>query len=233
MQIWEWKKTGAFRPLNAFRYHWYPDDPKLPSMTRWKQSFYVQEISLGPELPWKLIIEVPVAPLQHTLYTIYVKNLTIMAILTALALLFSLLLSRWLTRPLVQLSQVTANLPEKLSEAQNLDWPASSALEINALIANSKSMAHTLEENFHNLQVQADELRQVNRDLNREIQERQRAEEKLGRSLSLQNATLESTHDGLLVVDRDGQISSYSKKFARDVANSGSRSGLDNKMARP
>jgi two-component system cell cycle sensor histidine kinase/response regulator CckA len=215
MQFWDRKKTGVSLPLKYQIYHWYPDDPKLPSMTRWKQSFYVQEISLGPELPWKLTIEVPVAPLQHTLYTIYVKNLTIMAILTALALLFSLLLSRWLTRPLVQLSQVTANLPEKLSEAQNLDWPASSALEINALIANSKSMAHILEENFLNLQAQTDELRQVNRDLNREIQERQRAEEKLGRSLSLQNATLESTHDGLLVVDQEGQISSYNKKFAQ------------------
>jgi Cache domain len=160
MQFWDRKKIGAFRPLNPSMYHWYPDDPKLPFMTRWKQSFYVQEILLGPQLPWKLTIEVPVAPLQSALYAIYVKNLTIMAILTALALLFSLLLSRWLTRPLVQLSQVTANLPEKLSGAQNLDWPVSSSLEINALIANSKSMAHTLEENFHNLQVQADELRQ-------------------------------------------------------------------------
>jgi PAS domain S-box-containing protein len=215
MQSWDWKKTGAFRPLNVSMSHWYPDDPKLPSMTRWKQSFYVQEISLGPELPWKLTVEVPVAPLQQTLYSIYVKNLTIMAILTALALLFSLLLSRWLTRPLVQLSQVTANLPEKLSEAQNLDWPASSALEINSLIANSKYMAHTLEKTFHNLQLQSDELRQVNQELNREIQERQGAEEKLGKSLSLQNATLESTDDGLLVVDRDGRISSYNKKFAQ------------------
>ena len=100
-----------------------------------------------------------------------------MAILTVLALLFSLLLSRWLTRPLVQLSQVTANLPEKLSGAQNLDWPAGSSLEINALIANSKSMAHTLEENFHNLQVQADELTQANRGLAQEVLERQQAED--------------------------------------------------------
>ena len=182
MQFWDRKKTGVSLPLQDQMYHWFPDEPNLPSMTRWNRSFYVQEISLGPQLPWKLTIEAPVAPLQRALYTIYVKNLTIMGVLTALALLFSLLLSRWLTRPLVQLSQVTAHLPEKLSEAQDLDWPVSSALEINALITHSKSMAQTLEENFQHLQVQSDELRQINRDLSREIQERQRAEEALSKN---------------------------------------------------
>jgi len=215
MQSWDRQKTGVSQPLNGGMYHWHPDDQKLPSMTRWRRSFYVQETSLGPELPWKLTIEAPVAPMQDALYSLYVKNLAIMAGLTVLALVFSLLLSRWLTRPLIQLSQVTANLPEKLSEARNLDWPASSALEINSLIAHAKSMAHTLEENFHNLQSQADELRQVNRELHREIQERQQAEAELGRSLSLQNATLESTNDGLLVVDRSGYYSSYNQKFAQ------------------
>jgi len=213
MQFRDRKKTGAIRPLDAHRYHWFPDDPKLPSMTRWKHSFYIQEISLRPELSWKLTVEVPLSPLQHILYTIYVKNLAIMAVLTALALLFSLVLSRWLTRPLVQLARVTANLPEKLSEARNLDWPASSALEINSLIAHAKSMAQTLEESFHNLQAQADELRQVNRDLHQEIQERQRSEEQLKSALSLQNATLESTADGLLVVNRQGRIVSANQKF--------------------
>jgi PAS domain S-box-containing protein len=206
MQLWDRKKTGVSVPLSAQMYRWQPDDPKLPSMTRWKQSCYVQEISLGPELPWKLIIEVPVGPLQHALYSIYVNNLTIMAILTTLALLFSLLLSRWLTRPLVQLSQVTANLPEKLSEAQNLDWPTSSALEINALIANSTSMAHTLEENFHNLQVQRDELRQVNRELNREIQERQRAEGSLRDNEQFLADIFDSIQDGLCILDCDLNI---------------------------
>jgi PAS domain S-box-containing protein len=199
MQIWDWKKTGAFRPLNASMYHWYPDDPKLPSATRWKRSFYVQDISLGPDFPWKLTVEVPVAPLQQTLYSIYVQNLTIMAILTALAMLFSLLLSRWLTKPLVQLSQVTANLPEKLLEVQNLDWPASSTLEINALIDNSKSMAHTIEMNFHNLHTQADELRQVNVDLKREIQERQGAEAELINAKTLMEKTFSSLKDIILV----------------------------------
>jgi two-component system, cell cycle sensor histidine kinase and response regulator CckA len=178
MQSWERQKTGEFRTINASMYHWYPESKHLPSMTRWKQSLYVQEISLK-EPPWKLIIEMPLAPLQHTLYTLYVKNLTYMAILTGLALLFSLLLSRYLSKPLLQLSHVTAQLPENLSEARNLDWPASSTLEINALIANSKAMAQALEDNFHSLQVQSDELRQINLDLNRAIHERQRAEEEI------------------------------------------------------
>ncbi len=215
MQVWSRKTTGVVQPLKVQMYRWHPDDQKLPSMTRWKQSFYAQEVSLEPELPWKLTIEAPVAPLQHTLYTIYVKTLAIMAILTALVLFFSLFLSRWLTRPLAQLSQVTADLPEKLSEAQDIDWPVSSALEINSLIANAKSMACTLEENFQKLHRQSEELAQANQDLLQEIQERQRTEEKLEKSLSLQRAILESTADGLLVVDRDGRIFTYNKMFAQ------------------
>lgn len=43
--------------------------------------------------------------------------------------------------------------------------------------------------------------------------ERKRAEEELKRSNSLLTATLESTADGILVVDKNGMISNYNKKF--------------------
>ena len=43
--------------------------------------------------------------------------------------------------------------------------------------------------------------------------QRKRAEEELANSLSLLHATLESTADGILVVDRDGRIASFNKKF--------------------
>ena len=58
-----------------------------------------------------------------------------------------------------------------------------------------------------------EELRHANAQLQLELTERQRAEEKLEKSLSLQNATLESTADGILVVNREGRIMSSNHKF--------------------
>lgn len=47
-----------------------------------------------------------------------------------------------------------------------------------------------------------------------DITDRKRAEDDLKRTLSLLSATLESTADGILVVDREGRIASHNDKFA-------------------
>jgi two-component system sensor kinase FixL len=48
-----------------------------------------------------------------------------------------------------------------------------------------------------------------------DISERKKAEEDLKESLSLLEATLESTADGILVVDRDGEVKSFNTQFQR------------------
>ncbi len=49
--------------------------------------------------------------------------------------------------------------------------------------------------------------------LSTQVAERQRAEREVARTLSLVQATLESTADGILVVDPEGKITSYNRKF--------------------
>lgn len=55
----------------------------------------------------------------------------------------------------------------------------------------------------------------VSGELQRRITEKERSERELEKSLSMHEATVESTADGILVVDREGAIVSFNRKFQR------------------
>ena len=96
-------------------------------MTRWQRSFFCQGNPGGGQYSLDSNPGAPIAPHQQRLYAIYIKNLSIMAVLVALTLLLALALSRWLSRPLAQLAVVTTNLPDKIMRQSSLAWPESSA----------------------------------------------------------------------------------------------------------
>lgn len=190
MQTFDRRQDGEIRWLAPGTYHWLPITGSRLLMVRWNNSFFVRETAIDTQLPWTLIVELPAQPHVQYIEKVHTHNLAILVLICAIALLFAALLSRRLVGPLSKLAQVTTNLPGKLLERELIDWPKSSVAEMDSLVSNFKWMATNLNQKFREIksvnatlerrvQERTQQLLKTNGELEAEIAERKRAEEKL------------------------------------------------------
>ena len=206
MQVWDWKKNGVVSQISPGTYRWLPDSTKMPSMTRWKKSYFVQVVRIDSTIPWTLVLEAPLAPYQKHLYAIYVLNLTIMSVLVLLTLFLAFALSRWLAKPLTTLAMVTSGLPDRISSRKAIEWPTSQVQEIHSLIANYQSMTQALKGNFQDMEDHSNALATTNRELKVEIDERKQAETALRNSEAKYRSLIDNASEGILLFDLSGKI---------------------------
>ena len=86
--------------------------------------------------------------------------------------------------------------------------------DINLLNQVKKSLRLAYDEMDQKVKERTAGLTQKNISLQEEITERMRIESALENSLSLHRATLESTADGILAIDKGGKVVSFNRKFA-------------------
>jgi signal transduction histidine kinase/DNA-binding response OmpR family regulator len=144
------QQGGQIQSIAPDIYQWFPTT-NSPLMVRWSNSLFVREAALEHQIPWKLLIEVPVAPNVAQVLRVHVRSLTILMFIAGLALGLATLLTRRLVSPLSQLARVTTNLPNQLVEQKSIDWPSSSVMEIGTLVRNFKVMSSTLTQKFQEL----------------------------------------------------------------------------------
>ena len=191
---------GEVRPLNTQIYQWLPLE-NTPIMMRWKNSFYVQKTNISENFPFTVIVEIPTKPHFLYLQNLYIKSLAIMLALAVMALILANLFSQWLTKPILQLAEVTTDLPDKLlrREQQAVVWPKSWVIEMNILVSNFQFMAALLERKFQEIKYANEQLEQrvrertqelsdANQELADEVTERQRVAESLQQSETLLKA---------------------------------------------
>ena len=192
MQMLNLAGEGEIQPLESGIYKWLPPVRASKSaFDRWKNSFYIMESPIGNDAPWKLLLEVPVAPYQKQLYeTTYINSFAILLAIIVGSIFFSSFLSRRLVSPIERLKTVTTDLPSKIASRKTIEWPDTNLLEIHSLIGNFMDMTSSLIQKFTELKTANDhleqrvvartvELTQVNDKLCGEIKERVIAEEEL------------------------------------------------------
>jgi signal transduction histidine kinase/DNA-binding NarL/FixJ family response regulator len=144
--------NGEINPLNQNTNIWIPILPNTPKVMRWRKSFYVHKTAVGGDFSWIIAIEQPSASHLAVLDGIYTKSFAILMAIAILAPLLAKSISRSLVKPLLQLANITNNLPDKLTEQQSLQIPNSSISEINTLSNNFQLMALALQDKFQEIQ---------------------------------------------------------------------------------
>ena len=129
-----------------------------------------------------------------------------MAVLVIAALLSAHIFYRWGARPIEELAKVTTDLPLKLLEHQKIEWPKSSASEIQYLISNFRSMAGSLRLNFQDLNVKSAELAEANRELKMEIDERKHAEATLTGTTNFLQKLIQASPLSIIVLDGEYKV---------------------------
>ncbi|HEY9618847.1 MAG TPA: ATP-binding protein [Crinalium sp.] len=151
-QTFDPQQGGEIQAIAPDSYQWFPTTGSSMLMVQWTNSLFVRQTALKNQIPWKLLIEVPAAPFVSQVFQVHVRSLTILMLISGLALALATLLTRRLVSPLSQLARVTTDLPNQLVEQKSIDWPSSSVMEIGSLVRNFKVMSSTLTQKFQELQ---------------------------------------------------------------------------------
>lgn len=140
---------GNFNKIDDSISQWIPKiRANAPFYERFRKSYYLNESTLGVNSDWRLLLELPVGPMQKALSETYTKRLTLLLVLLLLGTLLAEMVGRKILKAFDALSESTADLPARLSAGNQVEWPKSQMLETQNLIANFQSMATSLQIEF-------------------------------------------------------------------------------------
>ena len=205
---------GELKHLDDGISQWFPVLPHgTPNGIHWGKSLYLKKTSVGTFGEWSLVLEQPVAPSLKILNDRYSRHLGLLFLIFLAALLAAELLSRKVQRPSEQLLVLTSDLPARLAQGQQVNWPESRVLEVRDLVRNFREMTSSLLARFG-------EIRELNDNLERRVAERTAELSSLNRDFV---NFLENTSDFIYFKDKDSRFRFCSQTLASITGQAGWR----------
>ncbi|PZO43417.1 MAG: hypothetical protein DCF19_05600 [Pseudanabaena frigida] len=164
----DWRKDGKISQIDEKSYHLLPVKISYLVMVQWQKSQFIKEFKLNTNFPWTMIVQIAATPYVQQIERIHTRNMAVLLLVSALALISATLVSRQIAKPLLQLAEITTNLPNKLLDQEPIYWLRSSVTELVILIKNFRSMSSSLQQKFR-------EINQANELLELRVQERTQA----------------------------------------------------------
>lgn len=214
-QNFDWRENGNVKELSRQAYHWLPTTGSRLVMVQWQNSLFVKEVMIRDDIPWTLIIQIAAKPHARQIEEVHTKNMALLLLISGSGLIFATLVSRQVVKPLIQLAEVTTNLPDKLLEREPIAWMHSHITELSLLVRNFRMMAMSLQQKFSEIR-QANEfledrvqertkaLQQTNVELEMEIQERHQVEQ--DRDRLIENLQISETQVRQLNADLEERV---------------------------
>lgn len=187
------RKEGKFSYINSNLYNWLPSKPNLPPISRWQQSLYGQKTRINDDsIPWTVIVELPAKYYASYLESLCINNFSVVLFIGVLAIESAIIASKKIAAPLAKLTELTNNLPSKVTNKEDVEWFNSSIVEIDSLINNFRLMAIALNSKFT-------EIKNINESLESQVQERTdatlRVKQRLVSEINQHQQTEEALHE--------------------------------------
>jgi len=201
------KDCLRLNPLDEI-YRCFPNAAGESLKQRWEESSYIKIISLTDYLPMKLVIEIPIINEIDTLHRKYIFNMSMMLLIAILALITAIITSNNVVQPILDLTQATTDLPQKILERGNIKLGESKILEIDFLTRNYQSMVSAFQQMFQEIKSanysleervksRTEELSEINQQLVIEIVRRKGIEKLLREREERYELAISGTNDGI------------------------------------
>ncbi|MDH5395056.1 MAG: ATP-binding protein [Gammaproteobacteria bacterium] len=147
--------VGTKNKINDELSIWMPERNKMPLMLWWNKAYYFLTAPSTQKFKGNIYILQKSGLTINRVQNEILLSLKLLFILVLIAGIVSYVISRYLTNTIIQLTDATKNLPEKLQRNIIIDWPKSNITELQQLSRQTEEMSEKISDTFDDVTLQA------------------------------------------------------------------------------